>query len=71
MTNINKKLREKLLHKCEIKAPTVAEAQHSSDGTIKWAMNVGDQRLFQRQWGQRKSQYRDSLRSQSFPSARM
>ncbi|ENK2023330.1 bifunctional tRNA (adenosine(37)-C2)-methyltransferase TrmG/ribosomal RNA large subunit methyltransferase RlmN [Vibrio alginolyticus] len=43
MTNINKKLREKLLHKCEIKAPTVAEAQHSSDGTIKWAMKVGDQ----------------------------
>ena len=29
MTNINKKLREKLQHKCEIKAPTVAEAQHS------------------------------------------
>ncbi|PFG46247.1 23S rRNA m(2)A-2503 methyltransferase [Vibrio sp. ES.051] len=43
MTNINKKLREKLLHKCEIKAPVVSEAQHSSDGTIKWAMNVGDQ----------------------------
>ncbi|EJE8674955.1 bifunctional tRNA (adenosine(37)-C2)-methyltransferase TrmG/ribosomal RNA large subunit methyltransferase RlmN [Vibrio parahaemolyticus] len=43
MTNINKKLREKLQHKCEIKAPTVAEAQHSSDGTIKWAMKVGDQ----------------------------
>lgn len=43
MTNINKKLREKLQHKCEIKAPTVAEAQYSSDGTIKWAMKVGDQ----------------------------
>ena len=43
MTNINKKLREKLIHRCEIKAPVVAEAQHSSDGTIKWAMKVGDQ----------------------------
>jgi 23S rRNA (adenine2503-C2)-methyltransferase len=43
MTNINKKLREKLQHRCTVTAPTVAEAQHSSDGTIKWAMKVGDQ----------------------------
>ncbi|MGR5095194.1 bifunctional tRNA (adenosine(37)-C2)-methyltransferase TrmG/ribosomal RNA large subunit methyltransferase RlmN [Vibrio maritimus] len=43
MTNINKKLREKLIRLAEIKAPTVSEAQHSSDGTIKWAMRVGDQ----------------------------
>ncbi|MGF1744238.1 bifunctional tRNA (adenosine(37)-C2)-methyltransferase TrmG/ribosomal RNA large subunit methyltransferase RlmN [Vibrio minamisatsumaniensis] len=43
MNNINKKLREKLQHRCEIVAPTVSEAQHSADGTIKWAMSVGDQ----------------------------
>ncbi|MDA9557201.1 bifunctional tRNA (adenosine(37)-C2)-methyltransferase TrmG/ribosomal RNA large subunit methyltransferase RlmN [Vibrio sp.] len=43
MTNINKKLREKLHRQCEIKAPYVSDAQHSSDGTIKWAMRVGDQ----------------------------
>ncbi|SHO58095.1 bifunctional tRNA (adenosine(37)-C2)-methyltransferase TrmG/ribosomal RNA large subunit methyltransferase RlmN [Vibrio quintilis] len=43
MTNINKKLIEKLKQRCEIKAPYVSEAQHSSDGTIKWAMRVGDQ----------------------------
>lgn len=43
MTNINKKLREKLERHCEIKAPHVSEAMHSSDGTIKWAMRVGDQ----------------------------
>ncbi|PTP33427.1 bifunctional tRNA (adenosine(37)-C2)-methyltransferase TrmG/ribosomal RNA large subunit methyltransferase RlmN [Vibrio splendidus] len=43
MNNINKKLREKLLHRCEIVAPIVSEAQHSADGTIKWAMSVGDQ----------------------------
>lgn len=43
MTNINKKLREKLHLKCEVKAPVVSDAQHSSDGTIKWAMRVGDQ----------------------------
>ncbi|WCE30297.1 bifunctional tRNA (adenosine(37)-C2)-methyltransferase TrmG/ribosomal RNA large subunit methyltransferase RlmN [Vibrio sp. SCSIO 43137] len=43
MTNINKKLREKLLNVAEIRAPHVSEAQHSSDGTIKWAMRVGDQ----------------------------
>ena len=43
MNNINKKLREKLLHRCEIVAPIVSEAQHSADGTINWAMSVGDQ----------------------------
>ncbi|PMH37552.1 bifunctional tRNA (adenosine(37)-C2)-methyltransferase TrmG/ribosomal RNA large subunit methyltransferase RlmN [Vibrio sp. 10N.286.49.B3] len=43
MNNINKKLREKLKQVAEIKAPVVSEAQHSEDGTIKWAMRVGDQ----------------------------
>lgn len=43
MTNINKKLREKLKLVAEIKAPEVSVAQHSNDGTIKWAMRVGDQ----------------------------
>lgn len=43
MTNINKKLREKLMRIAEIRAPLVSDAQHSSDGTIKWAMRVGDQ----------------------------
>ena len=43
MNNINKKLREKLQRRCEIVAPVVSEAQHSTDGTIKWAMSVGDQ----------------------------
>ena len=43
MTNINKKLREKLKAVAEVRAPIVSEAQHSSDGTIKWAMRVGDQ----------------------------
>lgn len=43
MTNLNKKLREKLIAQCEVRAPVVSEAQHSSDGTIKWAMSVGDQ----------------------------
>ncbi|MBM7038585.1 bifunctional tRNA (adenosine(37)-C2)-methyltransferase TrmG/ribosomal RNA large subunit methyltransferase RlmN [Vibrio ulleungensis] len=43
MTNLNKKLREKLKRVAEVKAPVVSEAQHSSDGTIKWAMRVGDQ----------------------------
>lgn len=43
MTNINKKLREKLKQVAEIRAPQVSEAQYSADGTIKWAMRVGDQ----------------------------
>ncbi|KMK51631.1 ribosomal RNA large subunit methyltransferase N [[Actinobacillus] muris] len=45
MTNINKVLREKLKHIAEIRAPEVAVEQRSSDGTIKWAMWVGDQQI--------------------------
>ena len=45
MTNINKKLREKLKVVAEIKAPEVAVEQRSSDGTIKWAMQVGEQQV--------------------------
>lgn len=45
MTNINKVLREKLKRVAEIKAPEVAVEQRSSDGTIKWAMWVGDQQI--------------------------
>ncbi|OOF41330.1 bifunctional tRNA (adenosine(37)-C2)-methyltransferase TrmG/ribosomal RNA large subunit methyltransferase RlmN [Rodentibacter rarus] len=45
MTNINKKLREKLKSVAEIKAPDVAVEQRSADGTIKWAMQVGEQQV--------------------------
>lgn len=45
MTNINKKLRDKLKVIAEIKAPEVAVEQRSADGTIKWAMQVGDQQV--------------------------
>ncbi|WP_162790804.1 bifunctional tRNA (adenosine(37)-C2)-methyltransferase TrmG/ribosomal RNA large subunit methyltransferase RlmN [Haemophilus haemolyticus] len=45
MTNINKKLREKLKAVAEIKAPEVAVEQRSTDGTIKWAMQVGEQQV--------------------------
>ncbi|HHE3576203.1 bifunctional tRNA (adenosine(37)-C2)-methyltransferase TrmG/ribosomal RNA large subunit methyltransferase RlmN [Pasteurella multocida] len=45
MTNINKKLRDKLKQVAEIKAPEVAVEQRSADGTIKWAIQVGDQQV--------------------------
>ena len=45
MTNLNKKLREKLKSVAEIKAPEVAVEQRSADGTMKWAMQVGDQQV--------------------------
>ncbi|WFQ79836.1 bifunctional tRNA (adenosine(37)-C2)-methyltransferase TrmG/ribosomal RNA large subunit methyltransferase RlmN [Xenorhabdus sp. SF857] len=45
MTDINKVLRAKLQHVAEIKAPEVAEEQRSADGTIKWAITVGDQQV--------------------------
>jgi 23S rRNA (adenine2503-C2)-methyltransferase len=38
MTNINKKLREKLQLLCEIKAPTIAKKQVSDDGTLKYSL---------------------------------
>lgn len=43
MTNINKKLREKLKAIAKIEAPEISAAQYSKDGTIKWAMRVGTQ----------------------------
>nr|WP_282552076.1 bifunctional tRNA (adenosine(37)-C2)-methyltransferase TrmG/ribosomal RNA large subunit methyltransferase RlmN [Providencia rustigianii] len=43
MTDINKVLRTKLKEVAEIRAPEVADEQRSSDGTIKWAIKVGDQ----------------------------
>ncbi|WNN43325.1 MULTISPECIES: bifunctional tRNA (adenosine(37)-C2)-methyltransferase TrmG/ribosomal RNA large subunit methyltransferase RlmN [Winslowiella] len=43
MTDINKVLRGKLKELTEIRAPEVAEEMRSTDGTIKWAIRVGDQ----------------------------
>ena len=40
MTNINKKLREKLQRNCEIKAPEISQKQVSNDGTIKYALRL-------------------------------
>ncbi|WP_434524264.1 bifunctional tRNA (adenosine(37)-C2)-methyltransferase TrmG/ribosomal RNA large subunit methyltransferase RlmN [Photorhabdus asymbiotica] len=45
MTDINKTLRAKLQQIAEIRAPEVAEEQRSADGTIKWAISVGDQQV--------------------------
>ncbi|CNF16583.1 bifunctional tRNA (adenosine(37)-C2)-methyltransferase TrmG/ribosomal RNA large subunit methyltransferase RlmN [Yersinia nurmii] len=45
MTDINKVLRAKLQRVAEIRAPEVAEEQRSADGTIKWAIKVGDQQV--------------------------
>ncbi len=45
MTDINKVLRAKLQRVAEIRAPEVAEEQRSTDGTIKWAIEVGDQQV--------------------------
>ena len=35
MTNFNKKLRAKLAHRCEIKAPEISEKQVSNDGVYQ------------------------------------
>ncbi|WP_392566269.1 bifunctional tRNA (adenosine(37)-C2)-methyltransferase TrmG/ribosomal RNA large subunit methyltransferase RlmN [Utexia brackfieldae] len=46
MTDINKKLRERLKEIVEIKAPEISVEQRSKDGTIKWAFTVdGNQQI--------------------------
>lgn len=45
MTDINKVLRNKLQRVAKIRAPEVAKEQCSADGTIKWAIKVGDQQV--------------------------
>lgn len=45
MTNINKQLRQKLKEIAIIKGPKIVKEQLSSDGTIKWAMDIGDNQL--------------------------
>ena len=45
MNNVNKVLRERLKTIAEIRAPEVSREQRSSDGTIKWALQVGGQEV--------------------------
>jgi len=45
MTDINKHLRARLKAVAEIRAPEVASEQRSTDGTIKWAIQVGGQQV--------------------------
>ncbi|WGO84416.1 bifunctional tRNA (adenosine(37)-C2)-methyltransferase TrmG/ribosomal RNA large subunit methyltransferase RlmN [Arsenophonus apicola] len=45
MTDINKVLRNKLKEVAEIRAPDIAQEQRSTDGTIKWAITVGEQQV--------------------------
>ncbi|WP_195909930.1 bifunctional tRNA (adenosine(37)-C2)-methyltransferase TrmG/ribosomal RNA large subunit methyltransferase RlmN [secondary endosymbiont of Ctenarytaina eucalypti] len=45
MTNIKKYLRTKLKVLAEIRAPAIVHEQRSSDGTIKWAIRVGEQKV--------------------------
>ncbi len=42
MTDVSKALRERLTEIAEIRAPEVIREQRSKDGTIKWALDVGD-----------------------------
>lgn len=45
MSNVNKALRERLKAIAEIRAPETSREQRSADGTIKWALQVGDQEV--------------------------
>lgn len=50
MTNLNKALREKLKEVAEIRAPEVKIQQESADGTIKFAMDLGDGQEVETVW---------------------
>ncbi len=41
MSNVNKKLKEKLKAECEIVAPEISVRQQAKDGTIKYALVLG------------------------------
>lgn len=45
MTDINKALRNKLNRVAKIQAPEVVQAQYSLDKTIKWTIQVGNQKI--------------------------
>lgn len=45
MTNLNRALRQKLANLACIEAPHIAQYQQSTDGTIKFAMTLGDQEV--------------------------
>lgn len=45
MTNIKRELRERLAQIAEISAPEIVSEQKSSDGTTKWALDIGDGQL--------------------------
>ncbi len=45
MTNIKKDLRAKLKETCVISAPEIVSEQKASDGTTKWALDIGDGQL--------------------------
>ncbi|NJC99156.1 bifunctional tRNA (adenosine(37)-C2)-methyltransferase TrmG/ribosomal RNA large subunit methyltransferase RlmN [Candidatus Erwinia dacicola] len=45
MTDINKVFRNLLREVAEIRAPEVTEEQRSSDGTIRWAIQIGSQQV--------------------------
>src|SRR5690554_993970 len=50
MTNLNKALRTKLAEIAEIKAPEIKMQQESTDGTIKFAMDLGDGQEVESVW---------------------
>ena len=45
MSNLRKDLRAKLAQMCQITAPEIVTEQKASDGTIKWALDIGDGQL--------------------------
>ena len=45
MTNIKKDLRSKLATQCDIKFPENVTEQRSADGTVKWALDIGNGQL--------------------------
>src|SRR5690606_20457728 len=58
MTNLSQKVRERIAQEHEIKIPEIIEAQKSSDGTIKYLLQLQDGKTIETVWIPRADQDR-------------
>ncbi|HVJ64652.1 MAG TPA: 23S rRNA (adenine(2503)-C(2))-methyltransferase RlmN [Bdellovibrionota bacterium] len=58
MTNLSQKLRERLVENCEIAVPKIVHSQQSSDGTIKYLLQLQDGKTIETVWIPREDQGR-------------
>lgn len=58
MTNLSQKVRDRIIESYDIKLPQIIDAQHSTDGTIKYLLKLDDGRTVETVWIPREDQGR-------------